>query len=509
MNLDSIIKLKKFAKEFSVLYVEDEADIRFEMAAYLRKIFKSVACAKNGEEGLEQFGNGSFDIVITDIKMPKMNGIDMLKKIKEIHSNQEMIVVSAYTEINYFIDSIKIGVTGYIIKPIDYNQIADVLYSASVKLYKFKENRLYHEYLEELVQRRTKEKYALQDEKIANYKKSLLSFVRLIENRDTYTAGHSSRVAKYCVNMAKVMGYNKDMKAKLYQAGIMHDIGKISTPDFILLKPGRLNDVEYKLIQEHVVVGYNFLSQIPMYEDLAEIVKYHHERYDGKGYPYGLKGDEIPMLSHIMIVADAFDAMTTNRIYKKSKNVKEAIDEIKSLSGLQFHPKVVKVAISVFSDVSIQEDINQIPKNDLEEERFFYYYKDILTGAYNNNYLEFCIRNRSYDKYNYRYLVGFFLHHFTQYNNKAGWEQGDKMLIRVALYLQKYFKNSLVFRIHGDDFSVLSKNDIKLSKNFLDGAEFLKAAGITFEVNSIDISEEQETVYKELLYKLSPENYKN
>ncbi len=505
MNTDGIIKLKELAKKFSVLYVEDESAIRSEVATYLSKIFKSVVKAKSGEEGLGLFLKGSFDVVITDIKMPGMNGIEMLRKIKKINPRQEMIVVSAYTEVSSFVDSIKVGVAGYIIKPIDYNQINEVIYSSLLKLHKFKENELYHKHLEELVKKRTEEKYALQIEKIENYERSLVSLVQLIENRDTYTAGHSSRVAEYCVKIAKAMGYDKKMRKTLYQAGILHDIGKISTPDSILLKPGKLNDVEYKLIQDHAIVGYHFLSQIPMYVELSEIVKYHHERYDGKGYPYGLKGNDIPMLSHIMIVADAFDAMTTNRIYKKSKSVKEAIDELKSLASRQFHPEVAQVAGVVFNDISMQEDISQIPKNDLEDERFSYYYKDMLTGVYNKNYLEFCIQNQNDEKHHYRYLIGFFLHNFTQYNYSAGWEQGDEMLERFALYLNKYFSDSRVFRIHGDDFAVLSKINVKLSKNFLTGVGFLKACGITFDVSSIDISAEKETAFKELINRLSPQ----
>ena len=115
---------------------------------------------------------------------------------------------------------------------------------------------------------------------------------------------------------------------KIYQAGILHDIGKIATPDVILLNPQILNKLEYKLIQEHVKVGYRLLVNIPMFQDLAEIIHSHHERYNGTGYPRGLKGDEINPLARIMIVADAFDAMTTNRIYKGRKNLTEALDEL-------------------------------------------------------------------------------------------------------------------------------------------------------------------------------------
>ncbi len=197
---------------------------------------------------------------------------------------------------------------------------------------------------------------------------------------------------------------------KLHQAGILHDIGKVSTPDSILLKPGKLNDIEYQLIQSHVAVGYNFLSKIPMYKELAEIIKYHHERYDAKDYPYGVGGDYIPILAHIMIVADAFDAMTTNRIYKNKKTVKEAVYEIRELANAQFHPDAAEAAASVLNNISVQKDINQLPKNRLEEERFAYFYKDSLTGVYNKDYFELFSKNVNgfYNK-SYIYTVGFFL----------------------------------------------------------------------------------------------------
>ncbi len=503
--MSSVDKLREIAKNFSVLYVEDEKQVRDEVAIYLKKFFKSVNKAENGEEGFKLFKEGDFDIVITDIMMPKMNGIQLAKKIKKINPEQEIVVISAYTETEYFIDFIKIGVSGYIIKPINYKQANEVMYATSLKLHKFKENELYRNNLEQLVEKRTKEKYALQNEKIENYDKSVISLINLIEKRDTYTAGHSNRVAKYCVDIAKVMGYDDVVCKKLYQAGILHDIGKISTPDAILLKPGRLNNFEYRLIQLHVTASYDFLSKIPMYRELAEIIKYHHERFDGKGYPYGLKASKIPQLSRIMIVADAFDAMTTNRIYKKSKTVKEAIREIKELSGMQFDPDVAEAASRALNKVSMQENINQLPKNEIEEERFAYFYKDALTGVYNSNYLEFYIQVKDNNKSAYKYLTGFFLRDFTQYNLRMGWDSGDEMLKKFALYLKKCFGDSLLFRIHGDDFAILSRKTIKLNKEFFDGIGFLMSENIGLETNYIDISAEKEIIYKELINKLRPE----
>ena len=463
----NIKQLKDMTKNMSVLYVEDEDELRDEVELYLKKIFGLTKTAKDGKEALEIFENGDFDIVITDIRMPKMDGVELVKHIKSLKPEQEVAVISAYTENEYFISFIELGVSGYIIKPIDINQLNDVLYKMAEKIFKFRENEIYKFKLENLVEQRTKQIKKLHKEKIDNYKKSLMSLVELVEKRDTYTAGHSQRVAKYCVKIAKEMGFGVMIRKKLYQAGILHDIGKVSTPDSILLKPGKLNDIEYQLIQSHVTVGYNFLSKIPMYRELAEIIKYHHERYDGKGYPYGIGGNDIPMLAHVMIVADAFDAMTTNRIYKNKKTVEEAIWEIKELAGAQFHPDVAKAAISVLDNISIQKDIDQLPKNRLEEERFAYFYKDSLTGVYNKDYFELYAQGRNgYSRDNYNRVLGIFLKHFTQYNARSGWEAGDILLKKMASFLMKIFSGCLIFRIWGDDFVVLCKNDVYIDENF-------------------------------------------
>jgi len=216
----------------------------------------------------------------------------------------------------------------------------------------------------------------------------------MIEGRDTYTGGHSQRVANYCRMIAEKMDCSPEECDLIYRAGILHDVGKITTPDAILLKPGKLSELEFKLIQEHVTESYRILLQIPMYKDMAEIIICHHERYDGQGYPNGVKSDEIPFLARIMIIADAFDAMTTNRIYKGRKDTLSAIEELKALSGKQFHPEVVESAVEVLSNIEAPEVINQLPTTEIEKERFSYFYRDQLTNAYNSDYLNF-ILNRN------------------------------------------------------------------------------------------------------------------
>jgi len=236
--------------------------------------------------------------------------------------------------------------------------------------------------------------------KIKDYEQHIFSLVNIIEKRDSYTAGHTQRVAKYSVMIAKEMGFNKEKVDDLYRACMLHDIGKISTPDSILLKPGKLTALEYDIIKEHVVVSYELLCNVDIYKDIAEIVRHHHEHYDGSGYPQGLKGDEIPILSQIMTVADAFDAMTTNRIYKTRKNVETALVELSALGSKQFHSEVVKAAVVALEDIEIEIDITQRPKSKIEKERFSYFYKDQITGVYNKDYLEFVLAYNNAEEFN-------------------------------------------------------------------------------------------------------------
>ena len=457
MTID-IKKLKNLSQNFSVLYVEDDADIRKSMHTYLKKFFLKVLSAKDGIEGLKLYQDKQFDIIITDLSMPNLNGLEMLKEIKKINENQAILITSAHSESEYMIGAIKIGIDGYVIKPFDFEQLNKELYKIVEKLHKYAQNKRYKENLEEMVRQKTQALQELLHYETQNYEKTIYSMVEMIEDRDTYTAGHAKRVAQYSKLIAQEMGYSQEDCTKIYQAGILHDIGKIATPDSVLLNPKKLNDIEYKLIQEHVEVGYKLLNHIPMFQPLANIVRSHHERYDGKGYPRGLTGDEIEPLARIMMLADAFDAMTTNRIYKARKSLKKSLEEIQELQGVQFHPEVVAPAIRALKSIHIDKQISQLPKSLLEQERFAYFYKDTLSDAYNQNYLDLVLMKNTHED-EFKFLHIFYLKNFSQFNKEESWKKGDKLLKKFATLLNEYFQDSFVFRVFGDDFVVLSKID--------------------------------------------------
>jgi len=298
----------------------------------------------------------------------------------------------------------------------------------------------------------------LEDEKLKNQEQIIHSMIDMIEARDSYTAGHTKRVAKYCELIAKEMDYSKNDIELLKNAAWLHDIGKISTPDSVLLKPGKLDDNEYFLIKDHLTSGYEMLNKIDQYKEIAEIMHEHHEKYNGTGYPNGLKAQEIKPLSRIMIVADAFDAMTTNRVYKPRKTIAVALDELQELSAKHFHPEVVSAAVVALKDIEIDNDISQLPQTIMEQQRFSYFYKDRLTNLFIMEYLNLLIRYHIRSESVYTYEIK--LHNFSNYNKQYGWNKGDLFLIDFANYLLAIDGENLVFRVEGDDFMIISEKNI-------------------------------------------------
>ncbi len=327
--------------------------------------------------------------------------------------------------------------------------------------------------------------------KIKDYEQHIYSLVDLIEKRDSYTAGHTSRVAKFSTLIAKEMGYKEDEVYNLHRACMLHDIGKISTPDSILLKPGKLSDSEYKIMQNHVTVSYDLLRKVDLYKDIAEIVRHHHEKYDGTGYPQGLKGSEIPIFSQIMSLADAFDAMTTNRIYKSKKTIEVAIKELNDLSSMQFSPDVVEAASIALKNVKIKSNITQRPKTDIEKERFSFFYKDSVSGAFNQDYLKYVLTHNIEDEdFGVKFLFVISLHNFSNHNKKYGWEHGDNILKKIRKKIQKLNASDFIFRLHGDYFVVLNKDFFEYKEHFQEINKILNGTDITLTCEHYDIEKE-------------------
>jgi len=207
------------------------------------------------------------------------------------------------------------------------------------------------------------ENFALYENIFENLISSLYAFVETIEARDSYTKQHSHRVSLYSMSIAGTMNRTQEEIDKLNVSGLLHDIGKIGTPDHILLKPGVLSDDEFDIIKKHPITGSNIIGHFGMWIDEQTIIRHHHERFDGTGYPDGLKGEEIPLLSRILSVADVYDALTSDRSYRKRMQEDDALDIIRRSSGKQFDPEVV----NAFFDAYRQNRIRPVQGNNGEK----------------------------------------------------------------------------------------------------------------------------------------------
>lgn len=333
------------------------------------------------------------------------------------------------------------------------------------------------------------------EKEIQDYEDTLNLLVGLMEERDAYTAGHAERVAKYCTLIGGKMGLSDERLEILKEASRLHDIGKIAVPDTVLLKPGKLSDSEYVSIQSHVTDGYKIISKMKKYAHLAEIIEYHHEKYDGTGYPTGKRGDEVPLESSIMAVADSFDAMTTNRIYKPRKSVLDAIEEIVRCKNTQFHPLVADAAVEALRGVEIPRHISQLEDSVRHEHRLAFFFRDSLTGLYNLEYLKLITQNEANELKDFGYVSVINIKNLGAYNKAYGWEAGNVLLKGVAEFILANFKECVAFRVYGDIFIVACKEDCGVCDSDIGSSlpkEAIDIGTITVNVtctNGLDVTE--------------------
>lgn len=318
-----------------ILVVDDEEQIRMVISAILGMENYPVDVARDGEEALEKLTENDFSLVISDINMARMSGVELLESCRKQYPDLAVIMVTGVDDRDTAIQTLHLGAYGYVTKPFQANELIINVTNALRRRTLELDNRRHRLELENLVDERTIELVKAREE-------SILILSKAAEFRDDETAKHTIRIGFFCEMMARWMGKPESFCKLLRAAAPLHDVGKIGVPDSILLKPGKLTDEEFETIKSHCRIGYRILSESTSetFKMGAEIALNHHEKYDGSGYPNGLKAEEIPVSGRIVAVCDVFDALTHKRIYKDALPVEKALDIIEKGQGNHFDPEI-------------------------------------------------------------------------------------------------------------------------------------------------------------------------
>ena len=315
---------------YKILVVDDEPDNLQLVRRTLRRHY-DIITANNADEAIEALKqNSDIEMVLSDHKMPGKSGVELLHHCFEHYPEVIRILITAYSEVPILVDAINTGkIHRYIKKPWTPEELELTVEKA------FEANKL------------SRENARLITDFKELFSGTISAITEALDEKDEYTAGRSKRVSEYAVAIAKEMNLSDIEISKIEVASLLHDIGMIGVPEYILNKTEKLTEEEFKLIQQHVAYGLNIIGNITQLESVVPIIKYHHERYDGSGYPYGLKGEEIPIGARIIGLADTFDALVSTRAYRQSISVDEAIEVLKSLSGKQLDYNVVQAFLKI------------------------------------------------------------------------------------------------------------------------------------------------------------------
>jgi response regulator RpfG family c-di-GMP phosphodiesterase len=330
-----------------VLVVDDDPGIPMMLCQKLScEGFDCESCS-GGQEALALLRARSFDIVISDLQMPGMTGMELLDIVHKEFPRAAFLMVTGVDDVRVGIQAMKQGGADYVVKPLQLDALVASVQRALEKKRVDLEVENYRLNLEQLVEQRTKQLRAAMKRVENTYDETLQALGSALDLRDTETEGHSRRVSRYSVEMARAYGCSNDQLKQIPRGSYLHDIGKIGIPDAILLKPGKLTSEEREVMETHVQIGYDLVCRIAFLAGAAEIVLTHQEHYDGTGYPQGLVGDEIPIGARIFAVADTLDAMTSDRPYRRALPLSAARTEITSESDHQFDSKVVEVFLTI------------------------------------------------------------------------------------------------------------------------------------------------------------------
>jgi putative two-component system response regulator len=314
-------------RDTQVLVVDDEPDALSSLADALTSHGYDVTSAQSAETALEIAKEHSFDLVLCDLYLGGMTGVQFTQALCRMHPQLPVVVITGWGDIEASRQALEAGASDFVTKPIEFACLPFIL--------------------ENNVQRKRIEQRRVSEQRADVLFKAIKALAAAVDAKLRFTGRHSAHMAELCLEIGQELRLPEERMNTLELAAHIHDVGKIGTPDAVLAKPGRLDPDEWQDILQHPGMGADFLAGIDELAEVASIVRHHHESMDGSGYPDGLRGDGIPFLSRILAVADAFEAMTSDRPYRCAASWEEALRELQIHAASQFDPDVVDAAVCV------------------------------------------------------------------------------------------------------------------------------------------------------------------
>jgi response regulator RpfG family c-di-GMP phosphodiesterase len=331
----------------TVTVVDDEPAALDVLVRAARSWRFECQAATTAEQALQLLQQRPTPIVVTDLRLPGRGGVWLVREIQQRWPEVAVIVVTAGEDENAVTECLHAGAHHYFLKPINLDEFRHALEATLRAHFLHRQREGYRRYLERAVRRQTRKVRR-------TFLSAIDSLVCTLEARDPYTTGHSLRVRRYALQLADALGLDRRLRRRLSLAAKLHDIGKVGVPEAILNKPGRLDGAEYRLVQQHPVIGERILGRIIRSADVLSAVRGHHERYDGQGYPDGLKGEHIPPLARLIAVVDCYDALTSSRSYREALSTAQAVDVLRVGSGSCFDPHFAEAFIRLVSQPQVR-----------------------------------------------------------------------------------------------------------------------------------------------------------
>ena len=327
-------------RKYRIIGVDDESGILDSLAVLFDNSEYEFEGVLDPVEAIERVKMEHFDLMLLDFMMTPLHGDEVVEEIRKFNKELYILLLTGHKDMAPPLETIKrLDIQGYCEKSDKFDQLL-LLVESGIKSVK---------QMDEI--KRINEELSESNERLEKAYLDMVQTLRYtVEAKDTYTRGHSDRVSEYSVLIGEKLGLPEDQIKTLRIGGLFHDIGKIGIPDSILLKPDKLSDDEYSQIKNHPSIGAHILGSAEIFKDIIPIVKHHHERYDGNGYPSRLKGEEIPYIARIAAVADTFDAMTSRRSYRGPIDIEHVKEEIKRCEGTQFDPQIAEVFLEILNN---------------------------------------------------------------------------------------------------------------------------------------------------------------